>query len=265
MSPSILGQLGRPAPGHVGDSVERPGWEESEVEGQHGRAPGAAGRQREREAGIPEPSERGFRHAARSAYLDTLRVPANLATNERMNRGRQPFLPFRRNSRPPSCGRTCTPSRADRARRAARRRRPRPRRTVHRRHASRTPAARRRTSSSSTNRQRAAHRLGRHQSADRRAVFDALFDRVEAYLSEREAYALDCYVGADPRYRLPIRVYTEFAWHSLFAHHLFITPEKPEPGLQPGVHRRRRGALSKPIRNATDAPSTFILVNFAGA
>ena len=30
-----------------------------------------------------------------------------------------------------------------------------------------------------------------------------------------------------------MRVYTEFAWHSLFAHHLFITPETPDPDFVP--------------------------------
>ncbi|MDQ2681800.1 MAG: phosphoenolpyruvate carboxykinase (ATP), partial [Candidatus Eremiobacteraeota bacterium] len=43
------------------------------------------------------------------------------------------------------------------------------------------------------------------------AAFDALFDRVSEYLREREVYSLDCYVGADPQYRLPVRVITEFA------------------------------------------------------
>ncbi len=65
------------------------------------------------------------------------------------------------------------------------------------------------------------------------ATFDALFARVEAYLSERDVYSLDCYVGADENYRLPIRVYTEFAWHNLFAHHLFITPERREGAFNP--------------------------------
>ena len=51
--------------------------------------------------------------------------------------------------------------------------------------------------------------------------------------SEREVYALDCYVGADERYRMPLRVYTELAWHNLFARNLFITPERPDPDFVP--------------------------------
>jgi ATP-dependent phosphoenolpyruvate carboxykinase len=36
----------------------------------------------------------------------------------------------------------------------------------------------------------------------------------------------DCSAGADAQYRLPIRVITQLAWHSLFARNLFI----PNPG-----------------------------------
>jgi phosphoenolpyruvate carboxykinase (ATP) len=94
-------------------------------------------------------------------------------------------------------------------------------------------------------------------------VFDMLFDRVSAHLSEREAYALDCYVGADPRYRLPIRVYSEFAWQSLFAHHLFITPEDRDPNFAPEFTVVDAALFSaEPQRDGTRS-STFVLVNFA--
>jgi phosphoenolpyruvate carboxykinase (ATP) len=92
--------------------------------------------------------------------------------------------------------------------------------------------------------------------------FDALWDRVAAYLSEREAYALDCYVGADERYRVPLRVYTELAWHSLFARHLFITPEVPDPNFAPEFTVVDAALFqADPERDGTRT-STFILVNF---
>ena len=95
------------------------------------------------------------------------------------------------------------------------------------------------------------------------AKFDALWDRVVAYLSEREAYALDCYVGADENYRVPIRVYTEFAWHNLFAHHLFITPERPDPEFTPEFTVVDVALFAAdPERDGTRS-STFVLVNFA--
>jgi len=52
--------------------------------------------------------------------------------------------------------------------------------------------------------------------------FDALLTRVGAYLSERNLYAIDAYSGADPHFRLRIRVVTQYAWHALFARTLFI-------------------------------------------
>ncbi len=94
-------------------------------------------------------------------------------------------------------------------------------------------------------------------------MFDVLWDRVSAYLCEREAYAIDCYVGADERYRMPVRVYTEFAWQSLFARHLFITPEKPDPGFVPEFTVVDVSLFqADPARDGTRT-STFILVNFA--
>jgi phosphoenolpyruvate carboxykinase (ATP) len=93
--------------------------------------------------------------------------------------------------------------------------------------------------------------------------FDALWERVAAYFSEREAYSLDCYAGADERYRVPLRVYTELAWHNLFARHLFITPARPDPEFVPEF-TVVDAALFKadPERDGTRS-GTFILVNFA--
>src|SRR5262245_44618211 len=46
------------------------------------------------------------------------------------------------------------------------------------------------------------------------ARFEALLRRFQAYYQGREAFVLDSYVGADPRYRLKVRVVTENAWHN---------------------------------------------------
>src|SRR5437870_990055 len=43
-----------------------------------------------------------------------------------------------------------------------------------------------------------------------------------ASLAGKELYALDCYAGADSTYRLPVRIVSEYAWHSLFCRNLFI-------------------------------------------
>lgn len=55
--------------------------------------------------------------------------------------------------------------------------------------------------------------------------FNALMTRVEAYCQDAELFVQDCYAGADPHYRMPVRIITERAWHSLFARNMFITTE----------------------------------------
>jgi phosphoenolpyruvate carboxykinase (ATP) len=59
------------------------------------------------------------------------------------------------------------------------------------------------------------------------AAFARIRDLVRAYLQSRDLFVFDGYAGADPRYRLSLRVVTEKAWHSLFARCLFLRP-KPE-------------------------------------
>ncbi len=65
------------------------------------------------------------------------------------------------------------------------------------------------------------------------ARFDALLARVGAYLKGKDVFSLDCYVGADPRYRLPVRIITQFAWHSLFARDLFIDTADGDEAFAP--------------------------------
>src|SRR5579859_2593064 len=55
--------------------------------------------------------------------------------------------------------------------------------------------------------------------------FDALHMRMMSYLQGKDVFVQDCYAGADKHYRLPIRIITEYAWHSLFARNMFIHPE----------------------------------------
>ena len=54
------------------------------------------------------------------------------------------------------------------------------------------------------------------------AQFDALHNDLLSSLAGRELFVQDVYAGADPVYRLPVRVITEYAWHSLFCRNLFI-------------------------------------------
>ena len=58
--------------------------------------------------------------------------------------------------------------------------------------------------------------------------FEALFARLQGFLQGRDLFVQDCYGGADQNYRLPVRIITEYAWHSLFARNMFILPETNE-------------------------------------
>jgi phosphoenolpyruvate carboxykinase (ATP) len=58
--------------------------------------------------------------------------------------------------------------------------------------------------------------------------FEELYTRLLGYLQGRDLFVQDVYAGADENYRLPVRVVTELAWHSMFARNMFILPETLE-------------------------------------
>ncbi len=95
-------------------------------------------------------------------------------------------------------------------------------------------------------------------------VFESIHERMLAYLQGKEIFVQDCFAGADPEYRLPIRVVSEYAWHSLFARNMFIVPE-PE---QLRDHTPEFTIIQAPgfkARPKTDGTNseTVILMNFA--
>ena len=94
--------------------------------------------------------------------------------------------------------------------------------------------------------------------------FDELHRRMTSYLQGKDVFIQDCWAGADPQYRMPVRIVTQYAWHSLFVRNMFIqaTPEelaehKPEFVVIdcPGFH-------ASPEYDETNS-DVFILVNFA--
>ncbi|MFX4220171.1 MAG: phosphoenolpyruvate carboxykinase [Thalassobaculum sp.] len=96
-----------------------------------------------------------------------------------------------------------------------------------------------------------------------RSVFDAMHARVQAYYHGRDAFVLNCYAGADPDYRLKVRVVTETAWQNLFARNMFIRPPAADlPGFEPDFTILHAPGLT--ARGAEDGvrSSTFILVDF---
>ena len=58
--------------------------------------------------------------------------------------------------------------------------------------------------------------------------FQLLFDDFIAHAKGKTLYAQDLYGGADPKYRIKVRVYNELAWHSMFIRALLIRPDRAE-------------------------------------
>jgi phosphoenolpyruvate carboxykinase (ATP) len=58
--------------------------------------------------------------------------------------------------------------------------------------------------------------------------FNGLVNRMQGFLQGRDVFVQDCYAGADPNYKMPIRIVTELAWHSMFARNMFILPQTAE-------------------------------------
>lgn len=60
-------------------------------------------------------------------------------------------------------------------------------------------------------------------------AFSRLYNKVIQYLKEKdEVFVFNGFAGADKKYRLPIQVINEYAWHNLFAHQLFIRPQEED-------------------------------------
>ena len=59
-------------------------------------------------------------------------------------------------------------------------------------------------------------------------IFDRLLARAVDYLKNRERFIFEGFAGAEKEYRMPLRVITEKAWHTLFATTLFVRPTKEE-------------------------------------
>tara|TARA_R110000868_G_scaffold159432_1_gene388237 strand:- start:1714 stop:3321 length:1608 start_codon:yes stop_codon:yes gene_type:complete len=58
--------------------------------------------------------------------------------------------------------------------------------------------------------------------------FDKLYNKVTAYLSDKEIYVRDSYACADKDYKLNIRVINEYPWSNMFAYNMFLRPKNEE-------------------------------------
>ena len=58
--------------------------------------------------------------------------------------------------------------------------------------------------------------------------YNALYNRMKAYLTNKNLYVRDAYACADDEHRLNIRVVTEFPWSNMFAYNMFLRPTEEE-------------------------------------
>jgi phosphoenolpyruvate carboxykinase (ATP) len=94
--------------------------------------------------------------------------------------------------------------------------------------------------------------------------FAQLYTRLQGYLQGRDVFVQDCYAGADPEYRMPVRIISEYAWHSLFARNMFILPQNYEAYRQ---HTPEFTVVCIPSFKSyepvdTTQSNTFIILNF---
>ena len=93
--------------------------------------------------------------------------------------------------------------------------------------------------------------------------YDRLRADVMEHLEGQDLFVRDMWAGADPRYRLGVRVVTPNAWHNLFAYNMFRRPAADElDAFVPGftiLHAPEYEA--DPARHGTRT-GTFILIHF---
>ncbi len=63
------------------------------------------------------------------------------------------------------------------------------------------------------------------------AIYDELFEQVTDYYNQADdsnTYVFDGFAGADPQYKLNVRIIAKKAWQAHFVHNMFIRPEQNE-------------------------------------
>lgn len=58
--------------------------------------------------------------------------------------------------------------------------------------------------------------------------YQNLKTRILAYLQGRDLWVRDAFAGADPKYRIGVRVVNENPWQNMFVHNMFLRPSKEE-------------------------------------
>ncbi|WP_129127129.1 phosphoenolpyruvate carboxykinase (ATP) [Geomonas oryzae] len=94
--------------------------------------------------------------------------------------------------------------------------------------------------------------------------FDALYKKMCNYMQGRDLFVQDCFAGASPAHRIPVRIISERAWHSLFARNMFLRATQEELL----THKTEFTVIDLPAFHAQPKidgtnSEAFIIINFA--
>lgn len=94
--------------------------------------------------------------------------------------------------------------------------------------------------------------------------FDKLYQKVTAYLSEKELFVRDAVACANEQHQLTLRAVTELAYQSIFVNNMFIRPENTNPEDKPEwtIVAATSFEIDNPAEYGVKNPN-FVLLNFS--
>ncbi|MEO0897893.1 MAG: phosphoenolpyruvate carboxykinase (ATP) [Bacteroidota bacterium] len=93
--------------------------------------------------------------------------------------------------------------------------------------------------------------------------YERILAKMQSYLQEKELFIRDVYAGADPNYRLNVRVINTLPWANMFVNNMFIRPEEEDlENFQPEwTIIAARGFFADPQTDGT-RQENFTIINF---